>query len=191
MCFSSATLPNRLRARTPQRVALPCAGGGPLPGWRYNSSCYSTRRSFSPATTPPRTAVTIRSTDLHSMRAHPGRDRAQIHRPAAHRPRSQCRPRLAPDRQSPFPRALSASATKCCCENKSPRLPPGEAPPLPVRQPGVPVKTSMRLIGRSSWMSRRSRRSWSTWRFLASWSKRHHRSSWRVGDPRSGVKYLL
>ena len=151
-------------------------------------------RATGDTSAPPRTAVTIRSTGLHSMRAHPGRDRAQIHPPVAHRSRSQRRPRRAPGRQSPFPRAQSPSAMKYWSENKSPRQLPGEAPPLPVGQPGVPLKTSMRLTGRSSWMSRRGRHNgstWSAWRFLASGSKRHHRSSWPVGDPRGGVKHLL
>ena len=94
-------------------------------------------------------------------------------------PESQCRPKRVPARPSPFPTAQWRSATKSCRGNRSPRPPPGEAPGLPLRQPGVPLRISMCLTSRSRRTSRRSRTS------------RSDRSSWCVRNPRSGVKDFL
>src|SRR5436190_751143 len=85
VCFifsSLPTLPIRLRARTRQELALPCAAVPLLRGRDRSFPHYSKRQPFYPATTPPKIAAAIHSTGLHSTRALQERDRARTPLPA-------------------------------------------------------------------------------------------------------------
>src|SRR5206468_3319398 len=82
ICSFSATLPSRPRARIHLTAALPCAGGGRLPCWRYSSDCCNRRQLSCRAPIRPEIAAAIHSTGLHSKKSHPERDRSRTHRPA-------------------------------------------------------------------------------------------------------------
>src|SRR5205807_4501546 len=87
ICSSLPTLPNRLRARTRQELALPCAVAPLLRGRDRNFAHCNRRRPFSPATTPPEIAAAIHSTDLRSTKARREHDRARTRHPAEHPPK--------------------------------------------------------------------------------------------------------
>src|SRR5207248_10282984 len=87
ICSSSPTLPNRLRARTRQEFALPCAAVLLLRERDRNFPHRNKQQPFCPATTRPKTAAAIHSTGLHLMTAHHERDRARSPDPAERPPR--------------------------------------------------------------------------------------------------------